>query len=73
MLLTHVIERFRVDLNSSIALSRDSNDTVSGDPLVSWLCFLLGWLCMQTGFSHEVTAWSSAAPGPYSTSFDSGR
>ena len=50
MLLTHVIERFRVDLNSSIALSRDSNDTVSRDPLVAWLCFLLGWLCMQTGF-----------------------
>lgn len=50
VLLTHVIERLRVDLNSSIALSRDSDDTVSRDPLVSWLCFLLGWLCMQTGF-----------------------
>lgn len=68
MLLTHVIERAREGLSSCMAISRDPNDAIMTGPLCSWLCFP-----MQMGFSSDVARWSQGAPGPHSTTFETGR
>ena len=42
-------------------------------PLGSWLCFPQCWLQMQMGFSSDTARWLQAAPGPHSTTFETGR
>lgn len=76
MLWTRAIARSRLGLDSSMAVSRDPNNDVATEPLVSWLCFLLGWLPLQADCFHEGTRRSPAAPGPHpsaETSSETGR
>lgn len=54
-------------------ISRDPTDAIMTGPLGSWLCFPQCWLQMQMGFSSDTARWSQAAPGPHSTTFETGR
>ena len=73
MLLAPVIERAREGLISYMAISRDPNDAIMTGPLGSWLCSPQCWLQMRMGFSSDAARWSQAAPGPHSTTSETGR